>query len=117
MAQLNWTYYSLSGIPYSIDMYHGDDSGHLILFVNSEIILIEFNQKESNSYSFYIENQLLEFSITEESLKYVYELIPQLPEAPSDLKEEKYFDEHFWIPLIIIIIALNLIFLWINHIF
>jgi len=91
-------------------MYHGDDSGHLILFVNSEIILIDFNQTKDNSYSFFIENQLLEFSIEKKSAAYNYLLTPQAPEKPEGI-EEKILDEHFWIPLIIIIIAINLIFL------
>lgn len=116
MAQLNWTYYSLRGIPYSIDMYHGDESGHLILFVNSEIIHVDFNLTHDHSYSFYIENQLLEFNIEGQGSAYDYSLIPQLP--PSDnIPEEKYFDEHFWIPLIILIIAVNLIFLFVKNSF
>lgn len=110
MAQLNWTYYSLTGLPYQIDMYHGDDSGHLILFVNHEIILIDFDKKENHTYSFYIENQLLEFSISEKDLEYEYVLTPQLPSAEG-IPKEKYFDQHFWIPLIILIIAINLILL------
>lgn len=90
-------------------MYHGDDSGHLMLLVNSEIILIDFNRKDSHSYSFYIENQLLEFAIDEKDSEYDYVLTPQLPDS-SHIPEEKYFDKHFWIPLIILIIALNFIF-------
>jgi hypothetical protein len=115
LAQLNWTYYSLTGQPYLIDVYHGDESGRLILFVNSEIILIDFNQKERNTFSFYIENQLLELCINEKEDKYDYVLTPQMP--PSiDAPEEKYFDEHFWIPLIILIIAVNLILLFVKNI-
>ena len=109
MAQLNWTYYSLTGIPYSIDMYHGDESGHLMLLVNSEIMIIDFNRKEKHSYSFYIESQLLEFEIEQEGEGYDYKLSPQAPDC-SHIPEEKYFGEHFWIPLIILIIALNFVF-------
>jgi hypothetical protein len=116
MAQLNWTYYSLTGIPYSIDMYHGDESGHLILFVNEEIILIDFEQHESNTHSFIIENQLLELSIKATNTAYDYVLTPQLPKS-DNIPKEKYFDEHFWIPLIILIIAINLLLLLVKNIF
>lgn len=115
MAQLNWIYYSLTGFPYSIDMYHGEDSGHLILFVNSEIILIEFDQKEGSSHSFYIESQLLEFKIEGEEPSYDYTITPQIIPYSSS-SGEKYFDEHFWIPLIIIIIAVNLIIVFLMDI-
>jgi len=115
LAQLNWTYYSLTGQPYIIEMYHGDESGRLILFVNSEIILIDFNQEERSKFSFFIENQLLELSINAIKDKYDYVLTPQMPE-PNDAPEEKYFDEHFWIPLIILIIAVNLVLLFVKNI-
>jgi len=105
MAQLNWKYYSLTGIPYSIDMYHGDTSGHLVIFVNAEIVTINFNQKESKSYSFYIENQLVELKIDESNGTFNYTLTPQ--KIHQEIPEEKTFDHHFWIPLIIIILAIN----------
>lgn len=112
MAQSNWTYYSLTGLPYLIEMYHGDDSGHLILFINGDIILIDFNQTVSKTYSFLVENQVLEFKISEEEKGFKYEVIPQLPQQHKS--EEKIFTKHFWIPLIMLIIALNLLYLIMN---
>ena len=88
-------------------MYHGDESGHLIFFVNSNIIMIEFSQTETKSYNFYIENQLIELNITKENSEYDYELTPQ--KMPELFNEEKIFTKHFWIPLIMLIIALNLL--------
>lgn len=107
MAQLNWTYYSLTGKPYSIDMYHGDDSGHLMLFVNSEVVLIDFKQKKANTYNFFIENQLIELAIEKDSKTYDYTITPQ--KMPLLGEPEKLFTKHFWIPLILLIIALNLL--------
>jgi len=109
MAQLNWTYYSLSGIPYILEMYHGEKSGHLIFFVNSNITIIDFNQKSEKKYSFYIENQMIEFAITKENVSYEYEVIPQ--QLPKVGEPEKIFTKHFWIPLILLIIALNFLLL------
>jgi len=108
MPQLNWTYYSLSGLPYRIEMYHGDDSGHLILFVNGNITQISFNQTETKTYSFLIEQQLLEFKIVKENEEFTYTLTPQPIENTAI--EEKTFDKHFWIPLILLLVILNLVF-------
>lgn len=102
MAQLNWTYFSLLGFPYSIDMYHGEDSGHLILFVNNEIILINFNQTENKSYNFIIDRQILELKIEKKSPGFDYVLTPLKPEY--NIEPEKTFDKHFWIPLFVIIL-------------
>jgi len=111
MAQLNWTYFSLTGMPYSIDMYHGEESGHLILFVNSAIILIDFKQTESKKYSFFIEQQLLEFEIDKKQDTFEYIVTPQ--PLDWDIGPEKTFDKQFWITLLILIfiilIAFNLI--------
>lgn len=95
-------------------MYHGDESGHLIFFVNSSIIMIEFSQTETKTFNFYIENQLIELNITKENSQYDYVLTPQkMPEVPND---EKIFTKHFWIPLIMLIIALNLLVMLLTQI-
>jgi hypothetical protein len=113
VAQLNWTYYSLTGLPYFIEMFHGDKNGHMIVFVNSQIINIDFNQKEGDVYAFFIENQLLKLEIKRQNGEKEYVLTPQ-PLKTSVENEEKIFDEHFWIPLIILIIAVNLIILFVR---
>ena len=109
MAQLNWQYYSLSGQAYSIDIYHGDKSRHLIVFINSEIVLVEFDQKESKKFNFYIENQLIELALKETDAEFNYVVTPQIIE--HEIVKEKTFDHHFWIPLILIIIIINLLFI------
>ena len=113
MAQLNWTYYSLSGMPYRFDMYHGEDSGHLIFMVNGEIMMIDFNIKTEKTHNFFIENQLIEFAIKSKKEGFDYILTPQMPKKQGP--EEKIFTKHFWIPLILIIIAVNLILLFVNN--
>ncbi len=91
-------------------MYHGEDTGHLILFVNHQIILINFKQTKSRKISFFIENQLLELSIKKENERYSYEVVPQI--LTNQIEEEKIFSKHFWIPLILLIIVLNLLFIF-----
>lgn len=85
----------------------------MIVFVNSQIINIDFNQKEGDVYAFYIENQLLKLEIKDQNGQKEYVLTPQ-PLKNSVENEEKIFDEYFWIPLIILIIAVNLIILFVR---
>ena len=91
-----------------IEMYHGEDSGHLILFVNGQIIQINFNQKETKTYNFFIERQLIEFEIEKADSGYSYTMTPQRP--PPVGEQEQTFHKHFWIPLILILVILNLAF-------
>ena len=89
-------------------MYHGDDSGHLILFVNGDVIQISFGQTETKTYNFFIEQQLIEFEILKDSNGFSYTVTPQRP--PQVEEKERTFDKHFWIPLILILVILNLAF-------
>ena len=111
MAQLNWTYYSLTGSRYLIEMYHGDDSGHLILFVNGEIIKIDFSQLVDTTHNFIIDQQLIEFKMTKKNGQFEYEVTPQtLTPEEFEAKKEPIFSKHFWIPLIFLLVILNLAF-------
>lgn len=108
MAQLNWTYYSLSGLPYVIEMYHGEDSGHLMLVVNGQIFRILFSQLETKTHSFLIEQQLLELEIKKEVSGYEYKLAPKA--MNENYVPPKTFDKHFWWALILLLVILNLVF-------
>ena len=107
MAQLYWKYYSLSGKPYIIQMYHGDDSGHLLLFVNGNILAIDFKQEVGSKRSFMIENQIIELEISQGEEKVEYIVTPQWPQPMES--DEKFLGKPFWIPLILVLLILNLI--------
>jgi len=91
-----------------IQMYHGDETRHLIIFVNGEIIQIAFNQADSKVYSFLIEQQLLELELKRDGDDFSYEMTPQPMQA--DIQEEPTFGHQFWIPLIFLLLILNLAF-------
>lgn len=88
-------------------MYHGEESGHLLLFVNGNILSIDFDQKLGTKKSFLIENQVIELVIDDIEGKAEYTVTPQLP--PPIPSNEKTFSKHFWIPLILVLLILNLI--------
>jgi len=94
-------------------MYHGEESGHLIIFVNGQIIQIEFNQTDEKIFSFIIDSQVIELAINKENGQYSYEVTPQRP--PTVVDVEKTFDKHFWIPLIFFLVILNLAFYLIKY--
>ena len=91
-----------------IQVYHGDESRHLIIFVNGEIIQIAFEQSESKVYSFLIEQQLLELELKQEGEAFSYVMTPQA--LPEHVDDEPTFGHHFWIPLIFLLLILNLAF-------
>lgn len=74
MAQQQWTIPGFGGQQYAIGMYHGEDSGHLMVHCNGSVLLIDFGVKESKSFSFFLGEELYELNITKEADQYSYHL-------------------------------------------
>ena len=92
MAQSQWTYHGASGRPHHIGLYHGDESGHVIIYCNNSILTIDFDVEVPKSYSFYLEHDLCELSIKqeEETFAYDFKIV-----RPDESAEEKDSSEHF----------------------
>jgi len=93
LAQLNWTYTSDRGQQYVVGMYHGPQSGHFMVYCNSAIILIDFNVRKSSTYSFFIENELLELKINEtDQNQFSYDFVVNTEAETPKNEERKRFD-------------------------
>lgn len=67
MAQQNWSYIDNRGQQYKIGLYHGDDSGHVIVYCDENIVIIDFSINKSKTYSFYVGDVLFELCLNKES--------------------------------------------------
>lgn len=76
MSQLNWVFLDDFGKRYDIGLYHGNKTGHLMVYCNSNVILIDFNVLESKLYSFYLGEELCELEIKKKSEQFSYSLKP-----------------------------------------
>lgn len=63
MAQLGWTVLGSQGRQFKIGLYHGEESGHLVVHCNARILMVDFGVKASKSYSFFLEDELIELKI------------------------------------------------------
>ena len=63
MSQSLWTYYDPSHGTQTVGVYHGDDSGNLVVYCNNKVVMIDFKVKKSKSYSFYINKCLIELKL------------------------------------------------------
>lgn len=61
--QVFWKYQSAEGQIYSVGLYHGDESGHVLIYCGKEIVKIDFNVLYSKSYSFYLGDELFGLEI------------------------------------------------------
>ena len=62
MAQNTWFYTFPNGKKYEIGIFHSLD-GHVVIYCQGEIMVIDFNVKDDKEYSFFIENKLVKIHL------------------------------------------------------
>ena len=72
MSQFNWTYLSPSGKKHHVGLFHGERTGHVLIYCNSKIVLVDFKVRETKSYSIFIEDELCEIGIERQKDRFVY---------------------------------------------
>jgi hypothetical protein len=78
VGQLRWTYLGDSGQQYKVGLYHGEQSGHLLLYVNSNPVIIDFRVSESKKYSLFIGDELCDLVLEKKNGSFYYGLKPNL---------------------------------------
>ncbi len=73
MAQNKWSYISHSGKQYIVGVFHGAKTGHLLIYINSKIVQIDFKVHEDALYSFFIDEELCEVSLTKKNGGFEYD--------------------------------------------
>ena len=63
MNQHTWKFAEPFYRPYRIGVLHGPNSGHVLIYVNSKILLIDFKVFDDKEYSFYLDEQLCKLEI------------------------------------------------------
>ena len=84
--QKQWSFQDVTGHHYYIGLYHGQETGHFLLYINDKISIIDFDILEDKSYSLYIGNELFRLNIEKTGMdKYQYSLdtvSPRLLQKP-----------------------------------
>jgi len=95
MSQANWAYCNKRGQLYKIGLYHGDDSGNVVIYCNNQILTIDFEIEGPKSYTFYLDQDVCEVSIEEREVGYFYDFCVN-DEKASDPphKQESHSNEH-----------------------
>jgi hypothetical protein len=73
MAQMGWVLLDYQDRPHRIGLYHGDQTGHVLIHCEMRIIKIDFSVLESKTYTFFIEDELCELRIHKEKKGFSYE--------------------------------------------
>ncbi len=90
MSQIAWTYVDDDGYRHEVGLFHGDNSGHLLVYCNSRIVVIDFNVLTSKNYSFFIDEELCDVAIEEKEGKFSYGFtIDQITDTPRNRGRRK----------------------------
>jgi hypothetical protein len=66
MAQMTWVYLDNAGKSHRVGMYHGNKTGHVLIYCDLKIVQVDFSVKETTYYSFFIEEELCEVHLVRE---------------------------------------------------
>lgn len=96
MGQFNWTYLGDNGKKFDVGLFHGARTGHLLIHCNKKVVQIDFNVRDSKTYSFFIEEELCEIEIERKENKFSYEFhINQQVDTPRN-RERKKREKKYW---------------------
>ena len=89
--QKQWSFRDGFGRFHNIGFYHGQESGHFMLYINDKITIIDYHILGDRSYSFMIGNTLLELNIMRQAGTFEYDLKDNTPQ-PEYHPLEKWRD-------------------------
>lgn len=92
---MQWTYIDDYGRRYRVGLYHGDRSGHLMVYCNSRVLVIDFNVLTDKKYSFLINDDLLDLHVERQNNKFAYAFeVDKKANTPGNRRRRKLSKRH-----------------------
>ncbi|MCC6722916.1 MAG: hypothetical protein IT258_00300 [Saprospiraceae bacterium] len=63
MNHYTWTYVGDAGRNYRVGLMYGPKTGHLLIYIGSKIVQVDFKVFESKEYTFFIEEELVHINL------------------------------------------------------
>lgn len=96
MSQFTWTYIDDEGLRHEVGLFHGDNTGHLMIYCNTRIVVIDFGVTTSKNYSFFINDELCDIAVEESKGKFLYGFkVDEITDTPRNRGRRKMIqNEH-----------------------
>lgn len=116
--QRQWSFLDVTGHRYHIGIYHGQDSGHFLMYINNKITIIDFHILQDKSYTLYIGSELFRLNIARIAEgDFRYDMEPVSTRYHQNQWEKVRDQIIFWIMLfLILIMVFTLAFLFLSKI-
>lgn len=103
---MTWTYVDDYGKSHKVGLFHGDRSGHLLIYCNTRILVIDFNVLQDKKYSFFINDELFDIHIEKQDEAFAYGIeIDKKADTPRNHLRRKRERAHL-IRLVVLCLAL-----------
>lgn len=120
MAQQTWDFKDQFGIDHQFGIYHGEDSGHFVGYLDQNIMFIDFKIIEDKEFNFYVNHELMKFKISKDpSGDFTYSLAADTesntPYNNYIKKNENEYKKHIWWGIIALLLIVKLIVYFITR--
>ena len=86
---MQWTVIDDYGYRHKVGLYHGNRSGHLMVYCNMRVLLIDFNVLNTKKYTFFINDELCDLHIQKENGHFAYGLeIDRKTATPKNIRRK-----------------------------
>ena len=87
---MKWTYLDDYGRRYNVGLYHGSETGHLLIHCNGRVVVIDFNVLSTKKYSFLINDELCDVHVEQKDGRFAYGLeIDRKANTPGNRRRRK----------------------------
>ena len=97
MNQFKWTFIADNGRQHQVTLMHGARTGHLLVYCNTNILLIDFKVLKTSTYSFFLEEELCELIVEREADNFRYGFkINREADTPLNQRRKDQSKKHLW---------------------
>ena len=111
MAQQFWTFHDQASVEHTFGIYHGEDSGHFVAYLDDKVMIIDFGILDDKSYNFFFERELLKLDIHKLDDGYAYTLNVDKEtntELNVEIKTERKEEIHIIVLIVLIVLVVFL---------
>jgi len=84
-----WTYIGGAGRNYRVGLFHGNKTGHVLIYVGAKIVTIDFKVFDSKTYTFFIDDELCNIRLERRGSKmFFFFEIDQKTDTPRNRKRK-----------------------------
>jgi hypothetical protein len=106
LPQFNWTYPGDDKKLYHVGLFHGKQTGHVLVHCNARIMLIDFGVLDSKTYTFFINDELFELKLDRRGDRFFYTLeIDNKADTPKN-RARKKVERRYWLQTLLVILGL-----------